>query len=416
LPVSVGFYPATTTAFGKVGRFVEIKQNWSDAWTFVPWLTPIRCEHMAAPDVDTATFLYNFGSIKREHETAFSAYVPVTLRDYYVRISIQRPGELVIPYWHGVIADEEVVTQSPTAARGDQKVTAYGLAHLLDRKPVQSAWVEEGVLLQEIGWVPKVNKENRTSQSIEGNRSNTVEAASGVHHYSKDKAVWTNKEYIQYVLREFGPASPVFELAGQLDVLDEIKQSYDVENLSIWGILNRLIDRRDGVGLVPITDGVGKVYLFVFTVTDVDISLGTTTLPANINPLALNLSTVFPYNHLVGELPFRFTSINQYDTIEIRGERIQGTGTWSYVDVTLENGWGSAEKTDYDSPPGIAATDLEGNDLARGSDRLKKVYARHRVPKDWDWKIGDGAGGGKTNLNIFVNLDGTIDLNKPGSV
>jgi hypothetical protein len=156
------------------------------------------------------------------------------------------------------------------------------------------------------------------------------------------------------------------------------------------------------------------VNIVVFTNTEFPISVGEQKLPANTNQTALELPSDYPYSHLVSDVPFLTTSANTFDKIIVQGNRIQMMGIFSFYDGTLTKGWNDDIETEYKN---AAGTDETANDIFREADHYDSVFTTFKVPRTWDFTLGNGAGTAATKQNVAPNPqeDGNIRFDTPGA-
>lgn len=396
------------TLLPRTRSWVLVKSTFAGQWQYVPYLVPVKCTDVAAPEVGYADLRYDFGYIKRENTTSFAYYTPYQLLDYYVQIVSQQEGYAPQAVWTGIITDDEIDSGRPDFPSGSQMMRAYQLTHLLDREPIANARVEnqEGNGSETIAWMPTFNKRSSFGLSLEGNRSDD-EGEDGVYLFSKDGEVWNNYQILEYLLTYYAPDNLAIYLAGQYEILAQYKDLWDFQGMTLWGAINRLVDRRKGLGCYPWTNADGEMYLYIFTLTEKDIKFGTGTLAANQLQTFFEMPSVRPWTHVVGSIPFRKTTINQYDRIVIRGNRAKVTGTYAIADDSLEKGWTINRENDYVAAKGEDTTE---SDTYRTLDKHRGVFTRFVVPVDWDGQVGDGEGGDKTSLRLKANKDGTMEV------
>lgn len=404
---------ASITLVPKTYSWVEAKLSYADNWQYVPYVVPVQCVDVAAPEVGYADFQYDFGLIKREDRTTFGYATTYGLLDYYVRIMVQNEGYYPQQVWVGIVTDDETTADRPGFSSGEQKIRAYQLTHLLDREPIANARTETAAgdgTTQTIGWVPTFNQRSSIGLSLSGNRSEEP-AEDGWYVFGKEGSLWTNYDIAEYLCAYHKPANLTIYLAGQSELLSRTVDLWDFEGYTLWDALNKLIDRKRGVGFYPWCPGDGTMYLWVFSLTERDIQFGSATLSANQLQTFYEFPSARPYTHLTGEIPFRKTTVNQYDRLVIRGERAKVTGTYSMADETLEKGWTQTLEDDYVTAKG---TDPEENDRYRSLDKFHGVFSRFTVPNDWDGAVGDGEGGGKESLRLRSLNDGTMETRDNG--
>ena len=118
------------------------------------------------------------------------------------------------------------------------------------------------------------------------------------------------------------PRGIEFQLVGDTEALEEIIDSWEVSGLTVWQAINRVIDRRKGMGCwLEVNHKTNTVQLRTFSITDRPIAYGLQTIPANGMPVYWEQPDEYPYTHLAGDLSFRVTTQNQFDRLVVRGER-----------------------------------------------------------------------------------------------
>lgn len=424
MPAIPNYYNAPTMP--RVYSYAMVKRYWNDAWIFVPYLNPDTMHNSVAPEVDSCTLTYELGRIK-QHGTNFGAdYLPLNLIDWYVVVLTQYEFYQPVVLWIGIITDDKINYDRTPNISGTQTLTARGLGHLFDREVIHNGYVLEQGDMKEIDWLPTFNERSTIGSSVIGNRTEDP------HQWTDDFGVdresylfarngdqWSVLDIIKYLLTFFSPYAIPIDITGQYDVLDTWSMVYDCKGKTLWQALNELIDRRRGLGFTITVGDDQVVYIVVFSIMDFPLSIGNTFLPANANPVSFTVPTQFPFQHLVQDIPFTITSVNQYDTLKIQGARIKITCSFSYADGTLTEGWDSSLESEYLSGPTSEEEETpteEEIDQWRANYRFDSVFARHIVPKDWDWTAGDGEGGTKLNVAPYIYSDGDVHLGDPAPI
>lgn len=414
-----------TVSYPQFRRYVRVAEKWGDDWIFVRRAEPIDGVWAAAPEVGRADFRYHIGQHRSEQQTSKETLSPLNLRNWFCEISIQEPGYQAVPLWYGIIADEEdsIYGEGNNPVLGWQQFQAYGLGHVLDRTPVSHAWclptnsqTEDEII--KIDRVPTFNRRNRNGRTLIGNRSlEKVDMGEGSYVFKagNDVDAWSNLDICEYLLYWFNDSGLPFQLAGQLDALALIVEDHNLQGLTVWQALNRLISRAQGLGFIPWVDSEGTIHLWVFSVSEREIRYGQAILPANDNPVYFELPGG-PSASLLDEMSFRITELDKFDRLEVVGERFQSCCTWSIRDKTLERDWSLPLEVFYKNPMAGAVNedDAAANDLARSADRFSHVYSRFRVPLDWDGNCGDGQGENFTAALPKANRDGSFSEGEVG--
>ena len=355
---------------------VEVKRQWSDDWKYEPYLTPQEAKLCIAPDMPSASFLYHYGQIKREDQGQYADYDPLNISNWYVRIVID--GQQVFV---GMLQDDEfdllgALNNQPS---GDQKMTAYGLEHLLDRIALYGAHTESGYIKH----MPAFNLAENYGGIIRGNRSDVE--FDGAYLFANSDNRWSNLDIIRYVLKHH-TAEMGFTLAlsGQFDVLSDVFGVYWFEGLTVRQLLDKLIDRRRGLGWYIWSDG-ESVSIHIFTVFDRDVGLGNIKIPGN--PQLVDIDTD-AYD--VQSVSIAQSQSQLYDRIIVQGARAQAVCTLSVADGDLVPNWTAPDENDYKNAPGASA---KQRDNERESDNYETVYQQFVLAPDWDQTAVDGAAG-----------------------
>lgn len=396
---------------------VLVKDSWAGEWEEHAYLQPLKCNSAVSPTPPRATFLYRYGSIKREDMSDFLPWPPAELADKYVRVMVMgADGEW--PLWTGVFATEERQPNGAAegASSGDQVLTAFGLESLLDRVPVDRGYVLQGadpaaddVAL--IGRAPVFNGSagERGPQAL-GNRTKTVPAGgNGEHAFQADSdEYWTHQDVASYIVRNFSPAGIQFALGGQASALANLRTVIDPSGLTARQVLDLAIDRRRGVGWWLDANGEQPV-VRVFTVVGEDVSAGggegesAIVLPANPDRSELDFSS----DLLVAEPTIKRLEGQRFDRVIVRGARLRVTFTVSFADGNLEAFWTETEETAYKAAAGASE---ENYDAERSTDQFERVFCAWRIPRGWDWTAGNGFGSGvKRPVALTVRDDGSVD-------
>lgn len=389
----------------------ESMTNPKSKWTFVPYLECISYEDRVAPDMAEAEFIFHFGFIYQHDKTAFAQYNPPKLKNLFVQIRVLKEGDKEpTVYFTGTIPDEQFILHRPDVVTGDQTVRAYSLVHICDRNTIHDAVVMEPdpdlpgeFFPTRIGWCPTFNDRGQWGAPIFGNRSSEliedddVEPEDLVYAFGEQNQVWTALDVMRYLLwNNPWKLELKIELWGQYELLESIKQVWNLAGMSYWAAFNQLIRFDYGVGFRVGWDKTNDVLGFeVYSIAEADIGVGKQWIRANKNVVSLTMPTTYPLNHLVDQIPFRLTSLNRYDEFEATSARIKVCGTWvgsegelaeeEDATPTLEAHWPEALENDYKVPPGVSTSDRSANTTARAKERYSAVYKRFRVPKDWKW-------------------------------
>jgi hypothetical protein len=388
----------------------------------------------AAPTMPKASFRWRSGRIKREDKTDFEDVDYTEFADKYVQVVFipDAPSDPTqtsadadpVVAWTGVFRDNQAdLFGDDIVASADQNLVAYGLEELLARTVIRAAMIEDpndDTSAIEID-IPLIFNEryelgnneigNRSDDQFDFNADNPDDDAEiNAYVFSKSNKVWTVKDIVEYLLAD-APTAVTFTLGGQADVLKNyILPRVDVSHMTTFAALNKLIDRRRGLGwtLRSADDSdPSKWIVHVYTTFDTEVSSGDKTIPANKEIDDLDISG----KREPEDVNISRDTMTKYGKIIVSGARILSMFTLSFADDTLEEAWTDDQETAYKNgagEDGVTEDAKKKNDAARADVLLRHVYTTFRVPNDWDWTAGDGEGGDTKNANPGLK-DGTID-------
>lgn len=376
---------------------VKVRCEWGDEWRTAKYLEALECSNGAAPTVPTARLRWRSGSIKREDATAFANFTPLEFRGWFVRIEALSPGNGPAVLFTGRICDDEEVNSG--SARGvtrDQELTAFGLAHELDRECVFGSWItNDNEEAEQIGISLTFNERFIRGLNELGNRSalrvsGTIDGLQRTAFAFSDSMTagfssytWSARAIAEYLLAWYRPKGQQWLLSGQLDALEKLEPPrFNPNGMSVWQALNEIIDRRRGLGFTVECEG-DTPHIYVFTTVGLEVRFDEASLPANNRQFNLNLDV----DHQVDPPSVRVDSCAAYDWIHIVGEPVVACFTVSHEDGTLIKGWTDAKETAYKE-----AADADGrrNDDERSTDKFEQVFANFLIPSTWNWEAGDG--------------------------
>lgn len=420
----------------KTTPIVSIRPSFATGsnWVTVPYLWPDRWKNSAAPSVDVANLTYNFGVIKRADEEAARRFGPLEdLEGQYVRIETvyQRDRQT---HFVGVIETVDTRIMSNQNATGKQMLTAYGLGHILDRIPVKTAFAQSTFAgpIAELDWTPSFNRRGRNGFGVFGNKSSTPIGAGSSFVFewlsNPSSSEWTNRDIVRYLLINYTPPDLAMFVDGQDGELDKIVDVHDASKWrSIWDALNRLIDRKRGLGFrIEHNQELNTNRVKVFTIAKDDIAVGSVTMAKNDNQVDFTLPESLPFVHIVDEIPFKETILSKATKVVVRGQRVKATGTFSFDDGTLEEGWRTIGQdlpedryiAGKDALSSTAPSTQRDKDTNRRQQHHGGLWSRLVVPPTFDWRVGDGLAGTSTRaepLAITPFDDGSFDTTTVGA-
>jgi hypothetical protein len=404
---------------------VQLRRLWTDPWGLSDkwdrllqrYLQPLSASLSAAPTVGKASFLYHYGSIKREDRSLFDGYARRNLRNLFVRIGAMRsdadPDVNNTVLWTGVILQESnrpIGTDVSVTgiAAGDLVLSALGIEGLLEQVTISSAWCSNGsgqpIL---INWAPAFNDRYSRGESALGNRSRSKVTINDreVYCFADDGELWTARDAAEYLLAIAQPRGVSFELGGAAEALEAfVPPALAQEGRSVWQLLDQLVDRRRGVGLAvdPAIPDTGTVTLAVYTCFETPLQIDGRTIPANDQRMIFLMQD----RKDLEDVELSADTLTRYGKVTIAGERLRTCFSVSFRDGTLDAGWSAEEEAAYKSPPGVETAD---QDRERATDKYRHVFGAFVIPASWNWWASNGEErGARANANPAVYPDGSL--------
>lgn len=404
--------------------------------------------------------------------------------------------------------DPDAPGDTPQSSSGTQQLIAYGPEILLDRAFIQTAryfrdippeWVDAFPNITEIPFnvdrLPSFNLLHEDGHTVLGNwgvgNINDVEPEGfdssgqaipsidageiiqeigfGFRAPSDGGRVGNLRELVDYLIEHDGPKynlnagvvvpdgedpaepeyAPLFVLTGEPALLNAIKEVFDLDHVSVWEMLGRLLDRRRNIGFRVVTDGDPglQISVEVFPLADESVTVGGVTIPGNQNVISVRADSARD----VQDFEILHQADVTFDEIIVRGGLQKCMFSLAYADGTLAAGYSDAllaqflqgiKGTDINRDGVIDATDdalYDGysdaekallNDAYRLHDRFARAGTTFVIPQSWDFYVGDGEatddqgnaptdeGYDAANLLRFVvnptsRQDGSIDWDTP---
>lgn len=385
-------------------------------WEEVPYLQPQLLQRFAGPDIDTCTFLFQYGRYAGQNISPLDLdrfYVKLVVRDLAAEAGGQSIDEAAHLIWYGVIeADDRNIggtrTFSGTAVpHGDQLLTAYGLLRELETTKITTAVVEtyDGDW-QVVNRGLTFNEERHSRYIQRGNRTESLTGGYNGYIYSfepQGQSKWTAYNALRYLIQFHPPSDAAGNTNAQWAVrmdsrlLDWFDISEETDGKTVKELLDALVDRRRIVGYFLDVYEIAGSGLFcdlnAFSFSDTPISLpGGKEIPANDKPVTLDFESAFDVElaRLVNN------GAHVVDKVRARGSLITSTFTVFLSASMLETGWSAGDETLYKaggsaSPDYPAVEDEEEqeafNQRARSDDRFEDVYSRFVMRDGWDLKV-----------------------------
>lgn len=375
---------------------VWVKRSWTDEWIYVPYMRALRVVEEVAPATSTAQLRWHYGYIKREDRGSFQLFLPQWINGWFVAILVHDYSGTA-PLWLGVIDVEEHAPHGSEYFQGPQDFTAYGIEHVLNRTTVTGAFTSAGHIDRGLTF----NKRDGRGKQLRGNMSSGVDGT-GTHYFDANGDLWSNYQAIEYLIAHYAPAGMTYQIVGTVTALQNIYQDFNPDGMKLDKAIDRLIDKRRGLGWRPIVGLNGVVYLYVFSQLRFPIQFGDVYIPANTD------QQIVSFDGLLDVKPqFRFDDSTRYDAVVARGGFVNTAFTLSDADGTLEKKWDSDQEDDYKAS--TASGEAEDEDAERKTAKYANVYTRFGVPAAWDKRAGDGEGGTKNYVSPFMYDDATLN-------
>lgn len=337
---------------------VWVKAYYEDAWRYVPYLFPESSTEAAAPSDSEATLSWEYGKYVNLWGDPGATLLPINIENWHVRILVHTIYGTYIA-WIGIVVGEsmtetgiDVETGYP---RGEQVIECRGLEYLLERRNVVGTYVGNNT---EWAYLPRTrdfNVSGSRRENLAGNRSAKRNIQSGTYLFSSDGNKWSNYDIINYLLAAFQPwmafeqygqvyYGPQFILSGQTEALRYIYEEHRFGGRSIRECLNTLIDRKRGLGWKIRTNGVGQIYVNVYSISQYSIVSQYSAIPANTRQIDVPI-----HDDKFIQARYRISSMNQVDQIIVESDTpIRACATLRFADGTLEPAWSPRLDSDFE--------------------------------------------------------------------
>lgn len=425
----------TVTILSHPTHLCYVKQAWADSWVESSLLQGLRISFQAGPGQPSALLKYDYGKGMapavgaRAADTAPATIAKADLLGWYLRIDVSG-----LPSWYGVIVDKEDhrdALWNAATPSGTEVYTAMGLTWFLDQaKPITQAKVKYS------GGTWLIDRTIPFNGGTDGRRGNARCAWKNYDATNKcftdssqsvTPTAWKAKHAIEYVIDNFAPVDdsgsvliPFALHASALTFLDYEIPMLDYDGQTPWQLINRLVDRRRGLGLTSIVDS-GTVKLVIFSQNDASISLpGGGTIPANPNTMT------YDFDNALNILNASVTTTLQtrYDQVVVRGERAGSVFTVR-PQTNFEPDWTTPLKQKYNDgaklEPGystLSDSDKEAANMdRRAADDLARVFSWWRPKSTWNGRADtDPSTGAGPFAFPKIDADGVDDKNTAANV
>lgn len=337
------YTPAQDQSLRQCKHTVSLKRYWDEDWQAVEELFVVgEVEWLVAPSMSRASLAWRYGERLRRTATIWANVEPYhasELIGQYVRIEFDGTDvkdeadadNYIPPTFYGKVmsvndrwAGDHANVDGDAIARGDQVFSCLGMEAILDQTAITSSFVitkdaDGNTTYKEVNRCIPFNRVNGNSidarMTIEGNKdpglvSGYASAFSGTLSGSESEDAefdppekWTLGSVLEYLFEFHAPRN----LDGDKIVRFEIRRNNvfselnlaevqldRYEGLTLFQILNHLIDRRRGLGwfISPKTQGdelTFEIVLFSYVNEDLELPIGGK-LSANDRLIELDLS------------------------------------------------------------------------------------------------------------------------------
>lgn len=388
---------------------VYVKSTWSAAWVAVPYLYADSFSVAVAPGTSSAVLQRKYGRGVWAGSHDMVTYAPLDIVDKYVKIVVN--GGYT---WYGICIDTddqregEAIDGGNAILTGRQVFLCRGLEYLLQREPVtQSIAKNTGAGETTIGRAIGFNLGGGLPGAAYREKNASLQLGSkGTWIFTADlqNAIeWQADAILHYLVRNFFPRnqSGLDMIGWQFDTnvarqhLAPYKPTLQIHGKTCFQILNELIDRRRLLGWWIYVDPAierPEIRIFSFARDNVILPDGQI-LFANQN----QASWSFDRENRVQVCQLATDSSSKFDRVLVKGDppgavfTIEGSGGGG--NGLLEPDWTPAQQIEYrrgaakdadgaDIAAYIAmnSVDRQGaNQVARGKDKLKKVFRYFRL-------------------------------------
>lgn len=377
------------------------KTRWASSWTENPLILARQITDQAAPGHSSAVVQYRYGKAilpaigSRPADSTPATISRADIIGNYLKITVSGLGD-----WYGVITDKGDIRNGEigTTPSGMEVYTAFGLTWFLDNyKPVTQSRVRTSSGTQIIDRAIPFN--GGTDGTVRKNRVtwknyDSLEKCFSDRSITTSLKAWKAADAVAYLLKEFSPRTSLgaelipFELHPQAKTFLDYELPYlDYDRMTVWQILNKIIDRRRGLGWHGEISG-NAVRLVVWSQNASVISLPSgSIIPANPNTRTYDFDDAVN----IGNAIVSTSLMTRYDQVEAIGERCGSIFTVR-PQTSMEPDWSTDQQTAYND----AATAKTGysslsdpekeaaNNDRRAADDLDRVFSWWRIKLTWN--------------------------------
>ena len=364
----------------KLGQpFVQVSNRWGH-WIDTPYIQPLEAALAIAPSIGHASFLFRYGEVRWEDKDSYSWYYPERISNYFIRIILIHDNGTFEVLWVGIINENElrphgIANFNPS---GDQIIKAKTLDWMLEKVSIIGSYTTDGFIQS----CQLFNLRHEWIPHPVGNRSEFTND-DGVYVFGPDRKMWTALDVLNYLnFYYIAPSGITLRITGQVEALLGWHHIWPLEGLNIRQAIDKLIDRRRGLGWRINSDG-NRIEIVIFTTLENDVVTDTLTVPGNNNKIWIN----FDKNISIERLAISETEAQFYDEIIIQGAKVISTFTIGTHDGTLVPLWSQQDEDQYKGIRQESSSNAYTADNVRAQDRWKHIYQLFALRSDWDWTV-----------------------------
>ena len=374
---------------------VKTRATWAASWTTRTDIHCVQCVWNAAPNINTATLVRDYGRSIAPGEASLSNRTALDLAGQFVLIEWGN-DESGINYWLGFIDSysftEDGTTDGTIPASGRQSFACFGMDRILQIAPIRDCvWREPGS-----DPAATLRGGSAVDFNADGLPNRSENKIGGAYVFEQDLGVadyWSSRDIIEHLLTYHLPTvdNAVGTLPWSLSN-NTIVPNWDqplvyVEGKTIYNVISELLDSRKLLGW-----GVGfnntNLLVEPHSIAPSTVTLASTTFPANAtqHTFTFNADPLTTGN-------ISFDRSDQVDQVIVRGAKRVSVCRLEYGDLTAD--WETADKDAYnDAASGETGygdldqiAQRQSNERVRRGPELENVFARFKLVDAWDFTV-----------------------------
>lgn len=418
-------FPSTPPegSFDAPAHRVYTRDSWEDAWELRENMLCNWAEWCLSPNMPTAEIQWRYGR-RVANDNTFLDISPLN-ENYnpYIKIVFEDiVGGSDRMTWYGKLGsityrDGGYRTVGGEKVRsGVQTVQCVGMEKTLLDTPITRSKVWDDNTEAAIDVYRGITF-NAPLQSWQPGGNRSADEHDGSHLFSnvvrEDDAFWSVQHIVKYLLNHCQPSyggaiadNPLgwFISDDSIEILGTAiwRPVVDTEGRTVKDVLDQLITRKRLMAYYTrVVDD--ECELVVVSLADQTVVGAGSELLARANANKIDLK----FDYEFGDSVIQVNSHEPVDRVRVRGAQARVVCTLSNVDGSLVAGWTEAQEDAYN---------LGGSELAeyaaagsydrmrainanvRGKEQFKEVYSFFKLPDDWDYTAGNGAGASISNV------------------